>query len=234
MFYGISIGMFVLLFHKNVSVNAKIHKSSLCSPYCYDSWLGDNYCDDACNNAACSWDGGDCENTGDDFFSNDDTSCNLYCDNMAVGHCGVYGKATDKWCDIGVGLICCSEYSDFSDCCESNPVAISSSIIVFLIFIVITIWCWRQKRRDNTNDTLPKLCYKLWCPVCSIFSYQGCESKMDIFMSYCCCCFFTLCCWSPKNVVVENTEVIVENTEHDNTPLENGIELVNDDKAYVV
>jgi cysteine-rich repeat protein len=31
-----------------------------CSPGCYPFWIGDGWCDPACDNEACSWDGGDC------------------------------------------------------------------------------------------------------------------------------------------------------------------------------
>merc|ERR1712216_129795 len=31
-----------------------------CATGCLDSWVGDNYCDESCNNAACSYDDGDC------------------------------------------------------------------------------------------------------------------------------------------------------------------------------
>ena len=32
----------------------------LCAAGCYDHWIGDNYCDSVCNNAACNFDGNDC------------------------------------------------------------------------------------------------------------------------------------------------------------------------------
>jgi len=34
-----------------------------CAVGCPDTWINDGYCDAACCNAACSWDGGDCANT---------------------------------------------------------------------------------------------------------------------------------------------------------------------------
>jgi len=33
-----------------------------CAPGCPDSWLGDGYCDAACNKLECQWDAGDCAN----------------------------------------------------------------------------------------------------------------------------------------------------------------------------
>ncbi|CAJ1385491.1 unnamed protein product [Effrenium voratum] len=35
-------------------------QATLCASGCSDSWPGDGICDDACNNAACNYDGGDC------------------------------------------------------------------------------------------------------------------------------------------------------------------------------
>jgi hypothetical protein len=31
-----------------------------CAEGCPGSWIKDGYCDKACNNSACDWDGGDC------------------------------------------------------------------------------------------------------------------------------------------------------------------------------
>ena len=35
----------------------------LCSSYCYKIFLGDGTCDQACNNAKCNYDKGDCQVT---------------------------------------------------------------------------------------------------------------------------------------------------------------------------
>lgn len=34
-----------------------------CAEGCPGSWIKDGYCDKACNNSACDWDGGDCLGT---------------------------------------------------------------------------------------------------------------------------------------------------------------------------
>ena len=34
-----------------------------CAEGCFDGWEGDNYCDQACNVAACNFDKGDCDGT---------------------------------------------------------------------------------------------------------------------------------------------------------------------------
>lgn len=35
-----------------------------CAEGCPGSWIKDGYCDKACNNSACDWDGGDCSGEG--------------------------------------------------------------------------------------------------------------------------------------------------------------------------
>ncbi|XP_046849520.1 N-acetylglucosamine-1-phosphotransferase subunits alpha/beta-like isoform X2 [Xenia sp. Carnegie-2017] len=46
---------------RNVWANVKrARPREFCSPGCADSWIGDRYCDGACNNPSCGFDGGDC------------------------------------------------------------------------------------------------------------------------------------------------------------------------------
>ena len=76
---------------KNILVNAD------CAP----DWPGDGYCDYACNNAACDWDGGDCD---------DDTSAtcsNIFCSSSQLGH-----GTCDYFCS---GPVC---YYDNGDCAK--------------------------------------------------------------------------------------------------------------------
>ena len=35
-----------------------------CQEGCPSSWIRDGYCDKACNNSECEWDGGDCKDGG--------------------------------------------------------------------------------------------------------------------------------------------------------------------------
>ncbi len=39
-----------------------------CAEGCPPSWIRDNYCDTACNNSECDWDGGDCAGKTKDRF----------------------------------------------------------------------------------------------------------------------------------------------------------------------
>lgn len=39
-----------------------------CAEGCPGSWIKDGYCDKACNNSACDWDGGDCLRELSDFI----------------------------------------------------------------------------------------------------------------------------------------------------------------------
>ena len=139
------------------------------------------------------------------------SSCNIYtCSNVWDGQCGVFKKETSKWCDYDMddhydGRICCAD--DFNECCEDDPAAIGGTIAGAVVFLIFSFWYCRR-RRDNTNDEQPNYCFKMFCPPCAVMGYQGCESKTDGCMACCLCSFFTLCCWQPKQVVVENTDNI--------------------------
>lgn len=198
--------------------------NSLCAPGCLDGWQSDGECDLECFNAACNWDGDDvCYGmSGDDdfIFRNDDNSysgsCNiLTCPGIFDGHCGAFQKETDKWCNYdGPGSsanICCAE--DANECCESDGAAVGGTIGGVVAFLGFCFWYCCGRRRDNRNEKPPNCAYKLFCPPCAVFGYQGCENKSDAFMACCCCWFFTMCCWEPKQVIVDNSD----NNNHDVT-----------------
>lgn len=155
-----------------------------------------------------------CGNDDDDHDDDDNSygSCNvLTCANVWDGHCGAFNKPTSKWCDYdGPGStanVCCAD--DYSECCESDGGAIGGTIAGASVFILFCFWYCRR-RRDNRNDEPPNCVYKIFCPPCAVFGYQGCESKSDACMSCCCCWFFTLCCWEPKPVIVDNNPIGTE------------------------
>ena len=106
--------------------------------------LGDGTCNYWCSGSDCNYDGGDCVEQCDNA-----NECAL--DNLGVGKCGFYTKNTDKWCEFDGDVVCCSDNNDFSDCCESDPVKISITVVgVFLLCIVPCIrfgWGWRKKRK---------------------------------------------------------------------------------------
>ncbi len=67
-----------------------------CAPGCYDIWIGDGLCDDACNVDACSYDEGDCEG---------EVWCATECPDDWIG---------DGWCDAECYFDACSY--DEGDC----------------------------------------------------------------------------------------------------------------------
>jgi hypothetical protein len=147
---------------------------------------------------------------------NDDTTantCNVFtCPQVWDGQCGAFKKETDKWCDYDYddhydGRVCCA--ADFNDCCQDDQGAIGGTIAGAVVFIIFCVWYCRR-RRDNTNEEPPNCAYKIFCPPCAVFGYQGCESKSDACMTCCCCWFFTLCCWEPKQVIVDNNPIGTE------------------------
>ena len=151
---------------------------------------------------------------GSSSSNDDDTygSCNvLTCPGIFDGHCGAFQKETDKWCDYdGPGSsanICCAEDAD--ECCESDGGAIGGTIGGVVAFLGFCFWYCRR-RRDNRNEEPPNCAYKFFCPPCAVFGYQGCESKSDACMTCCFCWFFTMCCWEPKQVIVDNNPIGAE------------------------
>jgi len=118
--------------------------STACFGLCDLSELGDGTCNYWCSGSDCNYDGGDCVEQCDNA-----NECVL--DNLGVGKCGFYTKNTDKWCEFDGAVVCCSENNDFSDCCESDPVKISITVVGgFLLCIapcIIFGWAWRKKRK---------------------------------------------------------------------------------------
>jgi hypothetical protein len=104
-----------------------------CAPGCPSSWLKDNYCDSACNNAACNFDSGDCTapcapNCQASWLG--DRMCDRYCNNAACnydgGDCEVQcapgckgGWPGDRICDSACNNAACN--FDNGDCAAPRP-----------------------------------------------------------------------------------------------------------------
>ena len=215
LFNVIRICMFGLLFSNNLLIKGEHYGddrytddsddgyledcSWLCPQYQSDdgtsSSLGDGTCNYWCSGSDCEYDMGDCLKQ-----CGNDGECAL--DNIFVGECGIFWQPTDKWCEFDGSVVCCAQ--DNSECCDANLVSILVTTSIILVLISSCVWgCCCKKRRDNTNEQEPRFCYKLCCPICSIFSYQGNESRGDLCMTCLCCCIFSLCCWTPKRVAVD-------------------------------
>jgi len=100
------------------SITTTTTTSGECAPGCPDSWLGDDYCDEVCNVAACNYDNGDCgtntttTTSGEcapgcpDYYLGDsecDSACNVAACNYDNGDCGdtctsefIYGEHAEK------------------------------------------------------------------------------------------------------------------------------------------
>jgi len=103
-----------------------------CAPGCPDYWLGDNYCDSACNVEACNYDDGDCGTTTEcapgcpDYWLGDsycDTECNVAACNYDNGDCGTTTECApgcpdywlgDSYCDSACNVAACN--FDNGDC----------------------------------------------------------------------------------------------------------------------
>ena len=74
-----------------------------CAPGCPDAWVGDvHWCDDACWNEACNWDGGDCD---DEYGPPPTPECAEGCADEKIG---------DGWCDEACNVEACD--FDGEDC----------------------------------------------------------------------------------------------------------------------
>lgn len=100
-----------------------------CAEGCPGSWIKDGYCDKACNNSACDWDGGDCSgsNTGSRYLAagtgnggvgqnwhfgggiNTISYCNQGCANSWLA---------DKFCDQACNVLSCG--FDAGDCGQDH------------------------------------------------------------------------------------------------------------------
>ncbi|KAJ8299664.1 hypothetical protein KUTeg_023724 [Tegillarca granosa] len=91
-----------------------------CNEGCPSSWIKDGYCDKACNNTECEWDGGDCSgdnsrpgvgNWGrvDLYGVSEQQYCNKGCANSWLA---------DRYCDTSCNVAACG--FDVGDCGTSN------------------------------------------------------------------------------------------------------------------
>jgi len=108
--------------------------SSDCASGCPDYYINDGACDNACNNYACDYDGGDCDYDYDSYDSDTagcdydscpesfigDGMCDSVCNNLACnydgGDCG--SKANGEGCDQDED--CVSSYCSSGICCDSG------------------------------------------------------------------------------------------------------------------
>ncbi|XP_064599893.1 N-acetylglucosamine-1-phosphotransferase subunits alpha/beta-like [Liolophura sinensis] len=95
-----------------------------CQEGCPSNWIRDGYCDKACNNSQCDWDGGDCEgsktgggqgggNGGFYFNNNKQDSSKLYCASGCANN-----WIADKYCDQSCNVQNCG--FDAADCGTEN------------------------------------------------------------------------------------------------------------------
>ncbi|XP_072408106.1 N-acetylglucosamine-1-phosphotransferase subunits alpha/beta isoform X1 [Chiloscyllium punctatum] len=98
-----------------------------CADGCPGSWIKDGYCDKACNNSACDWDGGDClGNTAGPRGGGAGGVLNVQAWQFAAGLPGVtycnQGCANswlaDKFCDQACNVLLCG--FDAGDCGEEH------------------------------------------------------------------------------------------------------------------
>uniref|UniRef100_A0A674MU41 N-acetylglucosamine-1-phosphotransferase subunits alpha/beta n=1 Tax=Takifugu rubripes TaxID=31033 RepID=A0A674MU41_TAKRU len=96
-----------------------------CAEGCPGSWIKDGYCDKACNNSACDWDGGDCGAAGSRFAAGVGGGAGGPVWQFPVGPGGLGGTSycnqgcanswlADKFCDQACNILACG--FDVGDC----------------------------------------------------------------------------------------------------------------------
>uniref|UniRef100_A0A673ZPS6 N-acetylglucosamine-1-phosphotransferase subunits alpha/beta n=1 Tax=Salmo trutta TaxID=8032 RepID=A0A673ZPS6_SALTR len=100
-----------------------------CAEGCPGSWIKDGYCDKACNNSACDWDGGDCLGAGGSRFGTGVGGVGNQPWQFAGGLGGIGGVSScsqgcanswlaDKFCDQACNVLSCG--FDAGDCGQDH------------------------------------------------------------------------------------------------------------------
>uniref|UniRef100_A0A8C7TFE1 N-acetylglucosamine-1-phosphotransferase subunits alpha/beta n=1 Tax=Oncorhynchus mykiss TaxID=8022 RepID=A0A8C7TFE1_ONCMY len=100
-----------------------------CAEGCPGSWIKDGYCDKACNNSACDWDGGDCLGAGGSRFGTGVGGVGNQPWQFAGGLGGIGGVSScnqgcanswlaDKFCDQACNVLSCG--FDVGDCGQDH------------------------------------------------------------------------------------------------------------------
>uniref|UniRef100_A0A4W5MS11 N-acetylglucosamine-1-phosphotransferase subunits alpha/beta n=1 Tax=Hucho hucho TaxID=62062 RepID=A0A4W5MS11_9TELE len=100
-----------------------------CAEGCPGSWIKDGYCDKACNNSACDWDGGDCLGAGGSRFGTGVGGVANQPWQFAGGLGGIGGVSScnqgcanswlaDKFCDQACNVLSCG--FDVGDCGQDH------------------------------------------------------------------------------------------------------------------
>lgn len=102
-----------------------------CADGCPDNWIHDGYCDAACNNAACGWDGGDCsQNSSSSQNTNFNSRERGYSYGNRIGYCSHGCPNTwlgDRVCDRSCNNRDCGW--DAGDCGNENLLELPSFIL---------------------------------------------------------------------------------------------------------
>ena len=81
-------------------------------------WIGDTYCDDETNNAACNWDGGDCCNNDNPDWRKYCKVCHCLDPDESAGTCDKPDWIGDTYCDDETNNAACKW--DGGDCCNND------------------------------------------------------------------------------------------------------------------
>ena len=88
-----------------------------CKEGCPPNWIRDNYCDQACNNSVCDWDGGDCTNATKPGWTGNFQRGGSQSTSSSLDHCSTGCLNTwlgDRYCDQACRTLQCGY--DAGDC----------------------------------------------------------------------------------------------------------------------
>ena len=107
----------ILVFQENPSETTTEPTTNECER---PDWVGDDYCDDETNNAACNWDGGDCCNNDKPDWRKFCKVCECLDPDESAGTCVKPEWRGDTYCDDETNNPVCNW--DGGDCCNNdNP-----------------------------------------------------------------------------------------------------------------
>jgi len=122
--------------------------SGSCDTYCPTSYIGDGWCDDACYNAACDWDDGDCDWYYDSEEDEHEDEC----------HCMADEPQYEWWCEYEDGHWYHDEYAceDIDGCHWPEDCGLDEAVIIAIIIIIVVV----------VVLVFVGICAIIWCCCC--------------------------------------------------------------------
>jgi hypothetical protein len=170
-----------------------------CSFDCNPQWINDNDCDDACNSAACNWDGGDCNTSGQRqvcppfvITNMDETFCDLLNRQCSydLGYASVYmwgGTYQCRYCqnEASVSVMLDDSANEMEAAANAKDISYSGPIfgiyvglaVVFRLICFMMSYCCLPKEEEkevNSQGHFLSLLFLLGAYLRDIFRSRRC------------------------------------------------------------